>query len=128
MRLLRFPGILAGVTYSSTKNQIEEGVAKIKEMLENHPDIHKDVIFVYFTDFGGSALEIFLYFFTRTTNWKEFLSVRQDVNIKIMDILEKLGMTVAFPSQSLYIEKVNPGAQEQWENLTKQIQDKEEKR
>ncbi|MCP4726556.1 MAG: mechanosensitive ion channel family protein, partial [bacterium] len=93
-----------GVTYSSNSGQIEECVKKIKGMLETHPDVHQEVIFVYFTDFGGSALELFLYFFTMTTVWKEYLEVRQDINLKIMKIVEELGMSIAFPSQSVYIE------------------------
>ena len=95
-------------------------------MLENHPDIHGQTIFVYFTDFGNNALELFLYFFTKTTNWQEYLNVRQNVNIKIMEIIENLGMKVAFPSQSLYIEKANFGSQKQWNDLAKQEREKGE--
>ena len=94
-----------GVTYSSTRGQMEECIRRIEEMLRNHPDIHQGTIFVEFTDFGDSALEIFLYFFTTTTVWGEFLKVRTDVNLKIMKIVEELGMSIAFPSRSLYIEK-----------------------
>jgi len=109
-----------GVTYDSSRAQIHETVYRIKEMLSNHPDIHPQTIFVYFTDFGSSALEIFLYFFTKTTDWQEYLSVRHDVNLKIMEILENIGMKVAFPSHSLYIEKPNPEVQKQWDDFAKQ--------
>ncbi len=94
-----------GVTYSSTGAQMEDCVKQIRDMLEKHPEIDNDVIFVRFTDFGESALEIFLYFFTKTTVWGEYLRVREDVNLRIMKIVENLGMNTAFPSQSLYIEK-----------------------
>ena len=117
-----------GVTYDSKSAEIKETVQKIKEMLGNHPDIHEQTIFVYFTDFGDSALELFLYFFTKTTNWQEYLSVRQDVNLKIMEILESLGMSVAFPSHSLYIEKAGPGSQEQWDNIANQLLEKKDKK
>jgi len=99
-----------GVTYNSTREQIQKAVTSIESMLKDHPGIHPDTLFVYFTDFGESALEIFLYFFTNTINWQEFLKVRQDVNVKIMKILEDLGLEVAFPSHSLYIEKAGPEA------------------
>jgi len=94
-----------GVTYGTSRHQMAECLSRIEGMLRNHPDIHPDTIFVQFTEFGDSALEIFLYFFTRTTVWAEFLKVRTDVNLKIMEILEGLGMSVAFPSRSLYIER-----------------------
>ncbi|MFC1564140.1 mechanosensitive ion channel family protein [candidate division KSB1 bacterium] len=100
-----------GVTYSSKSYQVEECVNRIKKMLEEHPAIHKDVIFVYFTDFGESALDLFLYFFTVTTVWKEYLEVRQDVNLRIMKIVEELGMSIAFPSRSIYIKNTGEGNQ-----------------
>ncbi len=93
-----------GVTYSSSSRQLKDCVTKLKDMLENHPGIHKDVIFVYFTDFGDSALELFVYCFTNTTVWQEYLEMRQDVNLKIMQIVEEIGMSMAFPSQSVYLE------------------------
>lgn len=110
-----------GVTYDSTQTQVQEAVLRIKEMLKNHPEIHPQTIFVYFTDFGDSALEIFLYFFTKTTNWQKYLSLRQDINLKIMEILEEMGMKVAFPSSSLYIERPNPETQKQWDDFAKKM-------
>ena len=75
-------------------------------MLKNHPDIHQETILVYFDEFQDSALSIFLYFFTKTTVWAEFLHVRQDVNLKIMRIVERNGAQFAFPSQTLYVESL----------------------
>jgi len=93
-----------GVTYSTKRSQMAECLRRIEEMLRNHDEIHQQTIFVEFTDFGDSSLEIFLYFFSKTTVWGEYLKVRTDVNLKIMEIVENLGMSVAFPSRSLYIE------------------------
>lgn len=98
-----------GVTYASTRTQMADCVKRIRTMLQEHPEIHPGTIFVEFTDFGDSALEIFLYFFTKTTVWGEYLQVRTDVNLKIMAIVEDLGMSVAFPSRSIYIENGGGG-------------------
>jgi MscS family membrane protein len=93
-----------GLTYSSSSEKLQKCINELREMLENHPDIHKDQIFVYFNDFGDSSLEIFMYFFTITTNWQEYLAAREDVNFKIMKIVESLGLSFAFPTQSIHIE------------------------
>ncbi|WP_368731567.1 mechanosensitive ion channel family protein [Calderihabitans maritimus] len=93
-----------GVTYNTSKDKLEKCVNEIKNMLENHPEIHKETIFVRFDSFGESSLDIFLYFFTKTTNWGEYLRVKEDVNFKIMEILEREGVSVAFPSTSVYFE------------------------
>jgi len=73
-------------------------------MLETHPEIHKQTIFVHFDKFNDSSLDIFLYFFTITTSWSEYLKVKEDVNYRIMNILEQEGVSVAFPSRSVYLE------------------------
>ncbi len=93
-----------GLKYDSSVEKIKTCVRKIKEMLENHPEIDKNTIFVYFNEFGESSLNIFLYFFTITTNWKRYLEVREDVNLKIKEIVESTGLEFAFPSTSVYME------------------------
>ncbi len=93
-----------GVAYATPKNKLENCIAKISAMLYNHPDIHKETIFVNFDKFSESSLDIFLYFFTITTNWGEYLKIREDIHLKIMGILEEEGVSIAFPSRSIYIE------------------------
>lgn len=96
-----------GVTYSTNAQKMGECLRRLREMLESHPEVHPQTVFVYFERFGDSALEIFLYFFTQTTNWQKFLEVQEDINLKIMSILEELDIAVAFPSRSIYIEPAN---------------------
>lgn len=93
-----------GVTYTTPREKLQKCVRGIKEVLVNHPAVHPDTIFVNFDNYGDSSLDIFLYFFTHTTVWKEFLQVKEDINFKIMEILEEEGVSVAFPSRSLYFE------------------------
>ena len=93
-----------GVTYSTPKEKLEICVQEIKNMLQKHPGIHPETIFVNFDSFGASSLDIFLYFFTKTTNWGEFLQIKEDVNLKIMSILEKEGVSIAIPSTSIYFK------------------------
>jgi len=93
-----------GLTYGTTAEQIENIVADIKEMLENHNDIHQETMYIYFTSFGDSSLNIFCYFFTKTTSWGVYMSVKENINLKLMKIIEKNGSAFAYPSQSLYIE------------------------
>lgn len=93
-----------GLTYSTKKKQIENITSDIRGMLRNHPDIHQDTIMIYFTDYNNSSLDIFCYFFTNTTKWAEYLAVKENVNLKIMEIVENHGASFAFPSRSIYIE------------------------
>jgi len=76
-------------------------------MLHNHENISQDeTILVNFKEFGDSALTIFIYAFTRTSNWKTYMDIRQEIQLCIMQIIEENGSSFAFPSQSLYVESM----------------------
>ncbi|HKJ05776.1 MAG TPA: mechanosensitive ion channel family protein [Geopsychrobacteraceae bacterium] len=95
-----------GVTYATSSDQMREAVGKIRQMLRDHPAIDQEFFLVNFTDFGASSLDIMVYCFTSTTVWQEYLDARQDVFLKIMDILEEMGLEIAFPSRTVYLEDI----------------------
>lgn len=97
-----------GVTYSSSVAQIQETVERIKDILREHPDIRQDFWIVNFSDFNASSLDIMVYCFTQTTAWAEFLVVQEDVKLKIMNKIEEIGVDMAFPSHSVYMEDPDP--------------------
>jgi MscS family membrane protein len=94
-----------GVTYDTTANQMEQAVEAIKKILREHEGIDQDFFLVSFTDFGPSSLDILVYCFTKTTAWEEYLKVRQEVNLAIMRALEKMGLSIAFPTRTVYLHK-----------------------
>ncbi len=93
-----------GVTYSTSRQQLETCVKRIKHLLHNHEEVDQELIMVRFDEFSDSSLNIFLYFFTKTTDWEEHLEAKENINLEIMKILEEEGVQVAFPSRSLYFE------------------------
>ena len=93
------------IGFKTTRDQLENCVKSIRSMLENHPDVHKETIFINFDGFGDRGFELFFYFFTITTVWGEFLEVKEDINFRIMEIIEKEGIRYVLPSRSIYFEK-----------------------
>ncbi|MDQ0338415.1 MscS family membrane protein [Caldalkalibacillus uzonensis] len=93
-----------GVTYTTPREKLERCVNRIREMLQKHPEISKETLFVHFDRFNDSSLDIFLYFFTKTTEWGQWLQIKEEINFKIMEILEEEGVSIAFPSRSIYFE------------------------
>lgn len=93
-----------GVTYGSSAEQMERAVEGIRQILREHKEVYQDFFLVNFTDFGSSSLDIFVYYFTTTTVWAEYLRIRQEVNLSIMWLLENLGMEIAFPSRTVYLK------------------------
>ena len=96
-----------GLTYDTTSEQIESIIKDIKSLLKSHKGIaQNETMLVNFDNFGDSAKEIFIYTFTDTSIWQEYLDTKEDIAYKIDDIVTKNGSSFAFPSQSLYIESM----------------------
>jgi MscS family membrane protein len=96
-----------GLIYGTTQEQISKIVTEIKTMLKTHEGIsQKETMLVNFDNFGDSSLDIFIYTFTATANWERYLAIREDVNLKIMQIIEANGSGFAFPSRSIYVESL----------------------
>ena len=124
--------MLIGLEYSATTEQIKKCVDEIKQMLLEHPGIakgddmgskkasrydrgivsiddlagYKSNLFVVVDEFADSSINILVYCFSKTIVWGEFLAIKEDVMLKIMNIVEANGLGFAFPSQSLYVEEV----------------------
>ncbi|MTH54662.1 mechanosensitive ion channel [Bacillus mangrovi] len=94
-----------GVTYHTTPQQMKVCVKRIEHMLDDHDGIDDESYQVSFDTFGASSLDILINCFTKTTIYGEHLKIKQDMNLRIMSILEEEGVEFAFPSQTLYIER-----------------------
>ena len=75
-------------------------------MLQNHPEIDTtQTLIVNFNQFGASSLDLMVYTFTKTTVWVEYHEVKQDVLLKIGEIIERHGAQIAFPTQTLHLRQ-----------------------
>ncbi|MEZ4388250.1 MAG: mechanosensitive ion channel family protein [Candidatus Krumholzibacteriia bacterium] len=92
-----------GVTYGTTPEQMRTLVDRIEAYLRGNPDIHQEFLMVKFTEFGASSLDILVYCFTVTTDWVQHLQARQEVQLKVMDLVEELGLSIAFPTQTVHL-------------------------
>lgn len=100
-----------GVRYDDFA-QIGGIVSDIKAMLQAHPEIAQDqTMIVNFNQYSGSSLDIMLYTFTKTTQWVRFHEIKQDVLLKIGEIIERHGAEIAFPTQTLHLAGSGPGAE-----------------
>jgi len=118
-----------GVTYGAKQKDLQKAIKDIRTMLINHPKIAtnekvkirkkknilvnvndkvgiKTTLLVYLDELANSSINILIYAFTTTIQWQEWLEVKEDILFKIMKIIEDNNMEFAFPSQSIYVEKL----------------------
>ena len=92
-----------GIRYDDL-GKMNEITAAIKEMLMQHADIDQSqTLMVNFNACTASSVDFFVYTFTRTTVWTEYHEIKQDVLLKINDIVASFGAEMAFPTSTLHI-------------------------
>ncbi len=79
-------------------------VTDVKAMLQSHPEIDtSQTMIVNFNAFAPSSLDFFVYTFTKTTDWIRFHEIKQDVLLKISDIIASHGGEIAFPTSTVHL-------------------------
>ncbi|GAB4271520.1 MAG: mechanosensitive ion channel family protein [Opitutales bacterium] len=93
-----------GVSYESSPDEMNALVEDIRTLLREDEAVDPSYMLVNFTDFGPSSLDIMVYYFTKSIVWSEYLDARQRINTKIMQAIADRGLSIAFPTQTIYFE------------------------
>ena len=99
---------MIGLEYKTTSEQLKNIKDQIENYIKNSKDFSKSadtMLSVKIDQFAASSIDIRLICFTETTNFKEWLNVKDFLAIEIKDIVEKNKASFAFPSTSIYVEK-----------------------
>lgn len=92
-----------GLRYADA-DKIRPIVAEVRKMLTQHEEIDESqTLMVNFTTFGASSLDFFIYCFTHTTVWTEYHRVKEDVLLRIHDIIAAHGAEIAFPTSTVHV-------------------------
>jgi len=95
-----------GLRYTDI-HQMQPIVDDVNTMLRAHEAIDSEqTLMVNFVEFGASSIDFFVYCFTKTTVWTEFHAVKQDVLLKIADIIEQHNAEIAFPTRSVLLDSM----------------------
>lgn len=136
-RMGRHVRMYLGVGYDATPEKLENCVKDLKEFLHtsnlvaheedsalkygdhttkyrqnlvsiNDLEGYKNACYVALSEFADSSINIELYFYTKAVGAKDFREARQELMLEFMRIVEKNGLSFAFPSRSIYIENLPP--------------------
>lgn len=101
-----------GLEYRTTDEQL----ANIRKAIEGYIADNDDFApaadvstFVHIDEFADSAVNIMVYCFTKTTTWGEWLAIKEQLAFFIKKTVEEEEASFAFPSRSLYFEKLPDG-------------------
>jgi MscS family membrane protein len=92
-----------GVRYDDV-SKVRPILDDVKNMLIQHDEIDDtQTLIVNFNQYGPHSLDFFIYTFTKTTNWIKYHEVKEDVLLKVSDIVAAHGAEFAFPTRTLHL-------------------------
>jgi MscS family membrane protein len=78
-------------------------LSEIRRVLYSHPKIEAKTVRVRLTDISSSAPNVELLSYVLTRDFNEFAAVREDLLLRIMDLVNESGTGLALPAQMLYL-------------------------
>lgn len=93
----------AGLTRQTTSRQMREVLAGWEAAFRAHPKIWPDSVTVKFATLGASSLDIDVMVWFQTADWGEFIQIRQELLLQLMEVVERAGTAFAYPTQTLHV-------------------------
>jgi MscS family membrane protein len=94
-----------GLRYETTPEQLRYVLARLRELLIAHPMVSPDPARVRFAGFGAYSLDVEIFAYVLSADYNAYMGVLEDLNLRIMDLVEEAGTGFAFPSQTTYLTR-----------------------
>lgn len=92
---------IIGLTYDTSIEKMNAVLEDIRSLLKEDPAIHEQLIVANFVNYGASSLDIQIVYFTSDPDWAKHMQTRENVNLKIMEMVARRGLSFAFPTQTV---------------------------
>jgi MscS family membrane protein len=89
----------------TTSEQLRALLKELPLMLCSHEKVDPDFARVRFAGFGESSLDIEIRCHITTGNLEEFLAIREELLLQIMDLVTKAGVEFAMPARAIYTDQ-----------------------
>jgi MscS family membrane protein len=104
--MTRRPKLLINQTFSlrieSQVEQLRFVLDRVQSMLDQHSGMESHTSRVRIMGFVGAAFELELFAYVKTGDWIQFTTIRQEVILKITEIVEASGTRLAAPTRLNY--------------------------
>jgi MscS family membrane protein len=95
------------ISYAAPLFNIKNAINGIRSIIEKDERFDKSCYIVRLAELGEYSLNIYVYCFTKTINWRAHLAIKEDLNLNIIQLLEELDIKIALPSRTMYIDNEN---------------------
>jgi MscS family membrane protein len=94
--------------YETTPDQMRHVLAGLRALFLSHPRVGRELLRIRFAKLGAASLDIEINAYIMTPDVDEFLAIREDLLLRVMEVVSAAGTGFAFPSQTIYMAR-DPG-------------------
>ena len=85
--------------------KLEKFKKRVEDMLQDREAIYDDSIIVKFDTIADNGFNVLICSYTNSVNYNSYLSEREDINYKIMKILQEEEIELAYDTKTVYMKK-----------------------
>lgn len=105
IRKFRIMELNLSILYSTPSAQIHDFLEELRKIPPANPSIQPDTWMIYLRNLAASSKDIYFRVYIEAADFKTELSIREHIIFNILQAAETAGVSFAYPSTSLYIEK-----------------------
>ncbi len=90
--------------YETTADQLRTIIDALHRLLANHDSVSRESVRVRFIRLGPFSLDVEVFAYVFATDWSQYLEIQEGLLFNITDIVNRAGTSIAFPSQTMYVE------------------------
>jgi len=99
-RRIAFP---FGILYETPLDKVKEVPAMVQKVIESQENVRFDR--AHFKSFGDSSLDFEVVYYVLNSDYAEYMSIQQAINLGLLEVFSKEGIEFAYPTRTLYINK-----------------------
>ena len=96
-------------------------LSEVRRLLYSHPKVEGKTVRVRLTDIAGAAPNVEILSYILTQDFNEFAAVREDLLLRIMDVVDNSGSGLALPAQTLYLGRDSGLAKDKAETAVQRV-------
>lgn len=96
-------------------------LSEVRRLLYSHPKVESNTVRVRLTDIAGGAPSVEMLAYILTQDFNEFAAVREDLLLRMLDVVDSSGSGLALPAQTLYIGRDAGLAKDKAENAVQKM-------
>jgi small-conductance mechanosensitive channel len=92
-----------GVTYDTSSEKLKKIPNMVSKIIEKNKLTNIDRI--HFKEFGDFSLNFEVIYYINSKDYAKYMDVQQEINFAIKEAFEKVGIEMAYPTQTIFLNK-----------------------